>query len=327
MRFTPVSSMMPPMITLAVAFLGGLACSQDPPAKPEVRYGWMVLEPRADDHDVVIIVNGELFRKIGKPDVAGSILPSPLKEGANVVVVTFAVRAGRDLSKSKGSSLRLGLSPSATPGDGEVLELCDVVSRVAATECVLKFEMKKSSPGTCSGVERHWFDAGRTKPNEEFEVERDPVRGIVASTVHREWAENGKKKHEIRARSEKITSAEYYGPDGALGGSIKNGAGWARQYHDNGKVCQETPYRNGVVEGEEHDFDEAGRLQASTTYAGGKLHGPFRRYDEAGKLRIEGAYAEGEKDGPWIRRDEKGKETARSVFTRGKRTTGDDDFE
>lgn len=291
-------------------------------AQEGLRYGWLAVETRGDDHEIVVTLNDKPFPLPDKPFVA-----SPLKDGANVLVVTFKARPGRDLSKSKGSALRLGLSPSTEPKDGELLELCDLGVRVAAAEAVLKLEMKKSAPGVCATVERHWYDADRKRPNEEFEMERDVAQGTVASTVHREWAADGKMKHEIAARNEKITSATYYDPSGKPGAEIRGGAGWARQFHDNGKICQESPYKNGVLEGEERDFDDQGRLQAVTTYAAGKLQGPHRRYDEAGRLRVEGAHAAGEKDGPWIRRDEQGKEVARSVFEKGKRISGDDSFD
>jgi hypothetical protein len=44
-------------------------------------------------------------------------------------------------------------------------------------------------------------------------------------------------------------------------------------------------------------------------------------------VRIEGAHAQGQRHGTWIRRDESGKEVARSVFDKGRRTSGDDPFE
>jgi hypothetical protein len=201
------------------------------------KYPWFSMAVRDDDHEVVVAVDGGSLKR-----TEATIVPTPLKEGANVVIVTFKVRPGRNPATSKGSSVRLGFSPSEKPGDDEVLELLDVVSRVAATEVVLKIEMKRSAPGPCASVERHWFDADRKKPNEEFEMERDLLQGGVASTVHREWAQSGTKKHEVRVRQGKMASAEYFDPSGKLGAEIKDGAGWARQWHDNGKICQESPY-------------------------------------------------------------------------------------
>jgi antitoxin component YwqK of YwqJK toxin-antitoxin module len=309
---------------LAVFFF---APAQDPSAKKDVRYPAFALEAKYFDHEVTVTINGGIYKTFDTPASHASIVPTPLKEGENVIVVSFKARPGKDLAKSRGSMARIGLSPSLTPGDGEVLELCDVVSKEGAAECVLKFEVKRLAPGRCATVERHWFDSDRKKPSEEFEMECDLAAGTVLSSVHREWSENGRKKHEVRTRNGKITSAEYFDPDGKLGAEIKEGNGWSRQWHDNGRVCQESPYGNGVIEGEEKDFDEAGRVQVVTTYAGGKYHGPHRRLDEAGTVRVEGAYAANEKHGTWIRRDEKGKEIARSVFEKGKRVSGDDPFE
>jgi hypothetical protein len=297
-----------------------VALAQDKPAAK--KYPCFSIEAKPVDHEIRVTINGEAY-----PLTGASVQATPLKTGANVVTVAFTARAGRDRAKSKGSSLKLGVSPSLTPGADEVVFLCDVVSKEGATECVVRFEMKDLVPGTCRTVERHWFDPERKKPSEEYESEWEPLTGTIASSVHREWSDNGRKKHEVRVRAEKIAAAEYYTPDGSLGAEIKDGAGWARQWHDNGRVCQESPYRNGVVEGEEKDYFESGKVQNVTNYAAGKLQGTFRRFDESGTMRVEGAHASGEKDGIWIRHDETGKEVARSVFEKGKRVKGDDPFE
>jgi len=308
--------------------MASVAPAQDgPPPKKDLNFPWLALEAKALDHVILVTINGETYGRLEEPRSSLSVRPSPLKNGANVIVVAFTSRPGRDLSKAKGSTLKLGVSPSLTPAEGQVLPLCDLASKLGAVECVMRLEMKDRVPGTCKTVERHWFDPERRKQSEEYEAEWEPVTGAIGSSIHREWSPDGRKKHEVRVRAEKIAGAEYFMPDGTLGAEIKEGAGWARQWHDNGRICQETPYRNGMAEGEEKDYFESGRLQAATTYAEGRLHGPVRRYDDSGTLRVRGAHASGEKEGAWVRYDEKGKEVARSAFEKGKRVTGDDPFD
>jgi antitoxin component YwqK of YwqJK toxin-antitoxin module len=107
--------------------------------------------------------------------------------------------------------------------------------------------------------------------------------------------------------------------------------GLYRQYYDNGKIQEESMYRNdlkdgsskwnnkngqriavynyksGNFDGLQTTFYENDSLQSTNNYTGNKLSGESREYYRNGKVKVSGKYLNGLKEGPWSEYDELGK--------------------
>ncbi|WP_281650667.1 toxin-antitoxin system YwqK family antitoxin [Helicobacter bilis] len=57
-----------------------------------------------------------------------------------------------------------------------------------------------------------------------------------------------------------------------------------REYHSNGKLMRETPYKNGKIEGIEKWYDESGNLASEIPHKNDEAHGNLKYYTEDGKL-------------------------------------------
>ncbi len=60
-----------------------------------------------------------------------------------------------------------------------------------------------------------------------------------------------------------------------------------REYHSNGKIYWETPFKNGGREGIERWYYENGNLEGEIPYKNGKREGTAKGYDKMGNLQIE----------------------------------------
>lgn len=58
-----------------------------------------------------------------------------------------------------------------------------------------------------------------------------------------------------------------------------------REYYDNGNIKSETPYKDGVIDGEVREYFENGTLEGIIGYKNGLLHGEVKLYREDGTLR------------------------------------------
>ena len=60
-----------------------------------------------------------------------------------------------------------------------------------------------------------------------------------------------------------------------------------REYHSNGKIYWETPFKNGGREGIERWYYANGNLEGEIPYKNGKREGTAKGYDKMGNLQIE----------------------------------------
>jgi antitoxin component YwqK of YwqJK toxin-antitoxin module len=107
--------------------------------------------------------------------------------------------------------------------------------------------------------------------------------------------------------------------------------GLYRQYYDNGKIQEESwfkdnlknglsrwnnksgqrlaeyNYKDGNFDGLQKTFYENDTLQTTSNYTGNQLSGESKEYFRNGKLKVSGNYLNGQKDGVWTEYDELGK--------------------
>ncbi len=107
--------------------------------------------------------------------------------------------------------------------------------------------------------------------------------------------------------------------------------GLYRQYYDNGKIQEESwfkdnlknglsrwnnksgqrlaeyNYKNGNFDGLQKTYYENDTLQSTSNYTGNQLSGESKEYFRNGKLKVSGNYLNGQKDGVWTEYDELGK--------------------
>ncbi len=88
----------------------------------------------------------------------------------------------------------------------------------------------------------------------------------------------------------------------------KNGAreGIAKRYYKNGNLAFEEPWKNGVREGIAKDYYENGNLWIETLYKNDKKDGISKAYYENGKLKSEAIFKEGEAISGFIYNEETG---------------------
>ena len=63
-----------------------------------------------------------------------------------------------------------------------------------------------------------------------------------------------------------------------------------REYHSNGKIYWETPYKNGKIEGIEKWYYENGNLMREAPFKNGKKEGIVKWYYKNGNLMVEMSY-------------------------------------
>ena len=95
-----------------------------------------------------------------------------------------------------------------------------------------------------------------------------------------------------------------------------------REYHSNGKIYWETPYKNGEKEGIEKEYYSNGNLKIETPYKNDKREGIEKLYDENGNLVIEVSYKNDELHGDLKYYTEDGKLLALVKAENGRITSG-----
>lgn len=70
-------------------------------------------------------------------------------------------------------------------------------------------------------------------------------------------------------------------------------------YYPNGKITQETDYKNGLKEGEDNYYSSEGVLLKKLPHSNDQIHGQVLYYDAYGNKIIEGSYKYGKKHGLW----------------------------
>ena len=70
-----------------------------------------------------------------------------------------------------------------------------------------------------------------------------------------------------------------------------------REYHSNGKIYWETPFKNGGREGIAKEYYENGKLKIEIPYKNDKREGIAKEYDSNGNLAIETPYKNGKAEG------------------------------
>ncbi|WP_034259530.1 toxin-antitoxin system YwqK family antitoxin [Aequorivita capsosiphonis] len=99
-----------------------------------------------------------------------------------------------------------------------------------------------------------------------------------------EWVYYHKNANEVMTR-------EYY-ENGKLHGKVTT-------YYPNGKITEETDYKNGIKEGEDNYYSPDGVLLKKLLYKNDELHGEATYFDAFGNVIIEGYYKNGKKYGLW----------------------------
>lgn len=70
-------------------------------------------------------------------------------------------------------------------------------------------------------------------------------------------------------------------------------------YYPNGKITEETEFKNGIKEGENNYYSPDGVLLKKLFYKNDQLDGRVFYYDSNGDVKIEGNYKDGKKRGLW----------------------------
>ncbi len=77
-------------------------------------------------------------------------------------------------------------------------------------------------------------------------------------------------------------------------------------YHENGKKKQTGEYKDGKQHGTQYEYFENGKVQYQYTLSYGRLDGAAREYYENGRIKSKGTYSNGSKTGVWYYYDEMG---------------------
>lgn len=83
--------------------------------------------------------------------------------------------------------------------------------------------------------------------------------------------------------------------------------GVSYKYYENGKITEETHWKNGIKQGEWKRFYPNENLVVKSTYVNDKLHGDYVAFYADGSLKINGVYQKDLRHGKWLYYTEKGK--------------------
>jgi antitoxin component YwqK of YwqJK toxin-antitoxin module len=117
--------------------------------------------------------------------------------------------------------------------------------------------------------------------------------------------------------------------------------GLSRTYYDNGKIQEESTYKediktgttkwfnksgkrvaeynyvNGLFQGLQTTFYDSDTIQSTTEYSNNIQNGQYREYYRNGIMKLQGEYVNGTKEGPWIDYDELGKAVKTTRYKNG----------
>ena len=128
---------------------------------------------------------------------------------------------------------------------------------------------------------------------------KDGMADVKYFTITGKLVSEGKMKDKDRVgewvyyheKSKEIMTRENY-TNGKLQGKVIT-------YYPNGKITEETTYKNGIKEGENNYYSPEGVLLKKLLYRNDQLQGAALHYDAYGNLVIEGFYKDGKKHGLW----------------------------
>ena len=172
---------------------------------------------------------------------------------------------------------------------------------------------KKTYPGTdqlrYEGAFEHGKEVGEFKfyceecKDKPYVVknfnDKDDVAIVKYFTIKGKLVSEGKMKGKDRIgewvyyheKSKEVMTRENY-EDGKLHGKVIT-------YYPNGKITEETDYKNGIKEGEDNYYSPDGVLLKNLFYKDDELQGEALYYDAFGNVIIEGFYKNGKKHGLW----------------------------
>lgn len=172
---------------------------------------------------------------------------------------------------------------------------------------------KKTYPGTDQLRYEGAFEHGKEVGEFKFYCEKCKDKPTAIKTFNKKddiaevkyFTENGKLVSEGKMKgkdrmgewvyyhnkSKNIMTRENY-VDDKLDGKVTT-------YYPNGKITQETDYKNGIKEGLDNYYSSDGVLLKKLPYTNDQIHGQVLYYDAYGNLVIEGSYKNGKKHGLW----------------------------
>ncbi len=126
---------------------------------------------------------------------------------------------------------------------------------------------------------------------------------------------NGKKTGLFRQYYDngKIQEESYFKED------LKNG--FSKWYNKNGRMIATYQYVNGNFDGVQKTYYENDTVSSVYYFKDNKLSGDSKEYYRNGKVKVAGKYIMGEKDGAWIEYDELGKTQKVTKFKNGQEQT------
>jgi antitoxin component YwqK of YwqJK toxin-antitoxin module len=88
-------------------------------------------------------------------------------------------------------------------------------------------------------------------------------------------------------------------------------------YHENGKMKEDTHYKNGLLNGARKSYFDNGQLNEEENYQNGKLNGIRKVYLENGSLKEDGNYENGKENGAFTFYNENGTKEQESIYFNG----------
>jgi antitoxin component YwqK of YwqJK toxin-antitoxin module len=126
-------------------------------------------------------------------------------------------------------------------------------------------------------------------------------RGLEDGIWKNYWDNGQFMQEEVWDKGRLVTTGELTSKTGKklLRGSMKDGNGTRKSYHDNEKLSAEGPYKNGYPEGKWKYYHPNGMVSAEGEMKEGKREGVWRYFHDTGKLEAEGSYSDDELSGVW----------------------------
>jgi len=75
--------------------------------------------------------------------------------------------------------------------------------------------------------------------------------------------------------------------------------GFYKKYSENGKLLEQSNYKNGVLNGRRLIYFSNGKVEIEENYVLGKLHGEYLKFFENGDIEQSGLYADNMMSGVW----------------------------
>lgn len=118
--------------------------------------------------------------------------------------------------------------------------------------------------------------------------------------LHRAWYLNEKIKYETHYEKGRLINGKYYKPNGQVGSEIKNGDGYACEYHSDGTLKRKTEYKDGLQDGESLNYHEDGHLYVKWIWSKGRIHGEETFFFKDGKVSGKGMMKDNRPFGKWL---------------------------